>query len=53
LERLVGELRETAEELESLLNEFSDRLRRMRRRNRQIEEEIASFESDLDRPANG
>jgi predicted nuclease with TOPRIM domain len=47
--QIVGEVREKAAELESLLEEFSDRLRRMRQRNRQIEDEIRSFESDLER----
>lgn len=46
---LVSEVKEKTKELESLLNEFSDRLRRMRQRNRQLEEEIGSFEEDLDR----
>ncbi len=48
-QQVVGEVREKAEELGSLLDDFSDRLRRMRRRNRQIEEEIVSFEGELDR----
>lgn len=47
--RVVREVREKAKELESLLDDFSDRLRRMRQRNRQVEEEIASFEGELDR----
>jgi hypothetical protein len=46
---LVGEVKEKTEELGKLLDEFSDRLRRMRRRNRQVEQEIVSFEQDLDR----
>lgn len=35
-------------ELESQLDQFSDRLRAMRRRNRQLEEEIAAFEQEID-----
>ena len=46
---LVGEVREKAKELENLLDDFSARLRRMRQRNRQVEDDIASFENDLDR----
>jgi hypothetical protein len=46
---LVGEVKEKTEELGRLLDEFGDRLRRMRQRNRQVEEEIVSFEQDLDR----
>lgn len=46
---LVGEVKEKTRELEKLLDDFSERLRRMRQRNRQVEEDIASFESDLDR----
>ena len=48
-EALVGEVKEKTEELGKLLDEFSDRLRRMRQRNRQVEQEIVSFEQDLDR----
>jgi uncharacterized protein Yka (UPF0111/DUF47 family) len=48
-ERLVSEVKEKTKELGNLLDEFSERLRRMRRRNRQLEQEIASFEEDLDR----
>lgn len=48
-ENLVGEVKEKARELETLLDEFSERLRRMRQRNRQVEQEIVSFEEDLDR----
>jgi uncharacterized protein Yka (UPF0111/DUF47 family) len=46
---LVREVKEKTTELEKLLDEFSNRLRRMRQRNRQVEQEIASFEQDLDR----
>lgn len=48
-QQVVREVREKARELESLLDDFSDRLRRMRQRNRQLQEEIAGFESELDR----
>jgi len=48
-DHVVREVRAKARELESLLDDFSDRLRRMRQRNRQLTEEISSFESDLDR----
>ena len=48
-EKLVAEVKEKTTELERLLEDFSNRLRRMRERNRQVEEEIASFEQDLDR----
>lgn|GEM_PF-5873551 len=46
---LVREVKEKTKELEKLLDEFSNRLRRMRQRNREVEQEIASFEEDLDR----
>lgn len=45
----VREMQQKAGELERLLDDFGDRLRRMRQRNRQVEEEIASFEADLER----
>jgi phage shock protein A len=48
-EALVAEVKEKTKELGQLLDEFSSRLRRMRERNRQVEEEIASFEEDLER----
>ena len=48
-QRVVREVREKTQELASLLDDFSDRLRRMRQRNREVELEIASFESELDR----
>ena len=48
-ESIVREVREKARELESMLDDFSDRLRRMRQRNRQLTEEIASFEGELER----
>ena len=45
----MREVRERTEELASLLDDFGDRLRRMRQRNREVEQEIASFESELER----
>jgi septal ring factor EnvC (AmiA/AmiB activator) len=48
-ESLIAEVQEKTKELERLLDEFSNRLRRMRQRNREVEEEIVSFERDLDR----
>ena len=44
--QFIGELREKTRELESLLDSYSER---MRQRNRELEQEIASFETDLDR----
>lgn len=46
---VVSEVRERADELARLLDSFGDRLRRMRERNRQVEQEIVSFEADLER----
>jgi septal ring factor EnvC (AmiA/AmiB activator) len=46
---VVREVSEKARKLESFLDDFSDRLRRMRQRNRQVEEEIASFDQELER----
>jgi cell division septum initiation protein DivIVA len=48
-QRVVREVREKTQELASLLDDFSDRLRRMRQRNREVEQEISSFESELER----
>lgn len=45
---LVAQVTERAQELRTLLDDFSDRLRRMRQRNRELLEEIESFASDLD-----
>ena len=44
----IASVKERTEELEKVLNEFSDRLRRMRERNRQTQREIESFQSELD-----
>jgi polyhydroxyalkanoate synthesis regulator phasin len=46
---LVEEVREKAGELARLLDTFSQRLRRMREQNKQVQGEIDSFEGDLDR----
>jgi uncharacterized membrane protein len=46
---IVEEMRAKSRHLESLLDEFSSRLRRMRQRNRELEAEIADFERDLER----
>ena len=48
-ETLVGDVRDKARELTRLLDTYSERLRRMRQRNRELEEEIASFERELER----
>ena len=45
----MREVRERTEELASLLDDFGDRLRRMRQRNREVEQEITSFEQELER----
>jgi hypothetical protein len=44
----VKELRARTQELESLLDAYGDQLRRMRQRNRELEQEISSFEGELD-----
>lgn len=46
---IVEELRAKSRHLESLLDDFSSRLRRMRQRNRELETEMSEFESDLER----
>jgi chromosome segregation ATPase len=46
---LVSEVREKTKELGRLLDAYSERLRRMRQRNRELEDEITSFEADLER----
>jgi uncharacterized protein Yka (UPF0111/DUF47 family) len=45
---MVSEVQEKADALARLLDSFGDRLRRMRERNRQVEQEIVSFEEELD-----
>ncbi len=48
-EALVGDVRDKARELTRLLDTYSERLRRMRQRNREVEAEIGSFEEELER----
>jgi predicted nuclease with TOPRIM domain len=47
-ETIVDRVAVRVRELESQLNAFSERLRSMRRRNRQLEDEIAAFEAEID-----
>jgi len=47
-ETIVDRVAVRVRELESQLNTFSERLRSMRRRNRQLEDEIAAFEQEID-----
>jgi predicted nuclease with TOPRIM domain len=47
--RIVEEMRSKSRHLESLLDDFSNRLRRMRQRNREVESELSEFEGDLER----
>jgi prefoldin subunit 5 len=47
-EDIVDRVAVRVRELESQLTAFSDPLRSMRRRNRQLEEEIAAFEEEID-----
>jgi chromosome segregation ATPase len=44
----IADVKERTEELEKVLNEFSTRLRRMRERNRKAQQEIESFQGELD-----
>lgn len=44
----IASVKERTEELERVLSEFGDRLRRMRERNRRTQEEIESFQGELD-----
>jgi prefoldin subunit 5 len=46
--RYIAAVKERTEDLEKVLEQFSDRLRRMRERNRQAQQEIESFQKDLD-----
>ena len=48
-EEIVDRVAVRVRELESHLNTFSERLRSMRRRNRELEEEIGRFEEEIDR----
>jgi predicted nuclease with TOPRIM domain len=47
-ETIVDRVAVRVRELESQLNTFSERLRSMRRRNRQLEDEIAAFQDFVD-----
>jgi uncharacterized protein Yka (UPF0111/DUF47 family) len=47
-ERIVERVAVHVREREEHLNVFSERLRSMRRRNRQLEEEIGAFEEEID-----
>jgi phage shock protein A len=47
-ETIVDRVAVQVRELEQHLDDFSERLRGMRRRNRQLEDEIASFEQAID-----
>lgn len=47
-EGIVDRVAVRVRELEVQLESFSERLRAMRRRNRQLEEEIAAFEEEID-----
>ena len=48
-EHIVDRVAVRVRELETHLDAFSERLRSMRRRNRQLEEELSSFEEEIDR----
>jgi septal ring factor EnvC (AmiA/AmiB activator) len=48
-EEIVDRVALRVRELEEHLDNFSDRLRSMRQRNRQLEKEIAVFEEDIER----
>jgi phage shock protein A len=47
-EHIVDRVAVRVRELEQHLESFSERLRAMRRRNRELEEEIAAFEQDIE-----
>jgi phage shock protein A len=44
----IASVKQRTEELEHVLSEFSDRLRRMRQRNRETQKEIEGFQRELD-----
>ena len=44
----IAQVKERAEDLEQVLEQFSDRLRRMRERNRETQQEIERFQKELD-----
>lgn len=45
----IASVKERTEELDKVLEDFSDRIRRMRERNRQTQREIESFQGELDK----
>ena len=47
--QIVDSLGEKSKHLESLLDDYGGRLRRMRQRNRELEQEIGEFEEELER----
>jgi peptidoglycan hydrolase CwlO-like protein len=47
-DRIVERVAVRVRELEAQLETFSERLRTMRRRNRELEDEIAAFEAEID-----
>ena len=47
-EEIVDRVAVRVRELESQLEAFGERLRSMRRRNRQLEDEIVAFEREID-----
>ena len=44
----IESVKERTEELDKVLSEFGDRLRRMRERNKRTQQEIESFQKELD-----
>jgi phage shock protein A len=44
----IQSVKDRTQELDKVLDEFSERLRRMRQRNRQTQQEIESFQTELD-----
>lgn len=44
----IAAVKQRTEELDRVLSEFSDRLRRMRQRNRETQKEIEGFQGELD-----
>jgi peptidoglycan hydrolase CwlO-like protein len=44
----IASVKARTEELDKVLREFSDRMRRMRERNRQTQQEIELFQRELD-----
>jgi prefoldin subunit 5 len=44
----IASIKARTEDLEKVLTQFSERLRRMRERNRRTQQEIESFQKELD-----